>query len=109
MNVRPLTEGPRPPDDPLLRIQVIVRENLAEYYTVPANWWRRPPLLMPPSQAKPLAASELVPLWDGVGLYSYMLGGFTVIGCSLPPGDPYIYTARAPHRDRLRRWPQEGG
>jgi hypothetical protein len=25
-----------------------------------------------------------------VGLYAYMLGGFTVIGCSLPAGDPYV-------------------
>jgi hypothetical protein len=90
VNVRPLTEGPRPMEDPLLRVQVIMRADLAAYYSAPANWWSRPPLLMPPSQAKPLAASELVPLWDGVGLFSYMLGGFTVIGCSLPFGDPYV-------------------
>jgi len=32
----------------------------------------------------------LVPLWDGAGLYAYMLGGFGIIGCSMPAGDPYI-------------------
>src|SRR5207245_1101317 len=25
-----------------------------------------------------------------IGLYAYMLGGFSVIGCSLPRGDPYV-------------------
>lgn len=89
-NVHPLTEGPRPSNDPLLRVSVIEREDLSKYYEYQASWWSRPPLLMPPSRAKPLASSELVPLWDGVGLHAYMLGGFTVIGCSLPPGDPYV-------------------
>ncbi len=89
-NVRPLTEGPRLSNDPLLRVRVIRREDLSKYYASRGSWWSRPPLLMPPSRAKPLAFSELVPLWDGVGLFSYMLGGFTIIGCSLPPGDPYV-------------------
>jgi hypothetical protein len=90
VGLHPLVEGPRFPDDPLMRVAVIARDGLSDYYASPGNWWRHPLLLMPPSRAKPLAASELVPLWDGVGLYSYMLGGFTIIGCSLPPGDPYV-------------------
>jgi hypothetical protein len=68
---------------------------------------------MPPSTAKPLARSPLVPLWDGIGLFAYMLGGFTVIGCSLPPGDPYVLhlvhhiaTDYAHDRPREMPWPQ---
>jgi hypothetical protein len=90
LGLAPLVEGPRFEDDPLLRVAVIPADRLDTYYTSRGAWFRHPPLLMPPSRAKPLASSELIPLWDGVGLYSYMLGGFTVIGCSLPPGDPYV-------------------
>jgi hypothetical protein len=86
----PLTEGPRFSSDPLLNVEVIDATHLAAYYADSRNWLRHPSILMPPSTAKPLASSELVPLWDGVGNFSYMLGGFTVIGCSLPPGDPYV-------------------
>ncbi|MGZ6609194.1 MAG: hypothetical protein ACXVFI_19255 [Solirubrobacteraceae bacterium] len=86
----PLVDGPRVQDDPLLNVEVIGSNELESYYSTPSNWFKDPPVLMPPSRAKPLAASELVPLWDGAGLYSYMLGGLTVIGCSLPPGDPYM-------------------
>lgn len=85
-----LTEGPRQPDDPLSQIAVIAAPDLGDYYADGYTWSRLPPVLMPPSTAKPLAASPLVPLWDGAGLYAYMLGGFTVIGCSLPLGDPYV-------------------
>jgi hypothetical protein len=90
LRLQPLTEGPRDPDDPLLRIAVIPPDRLGHYYATTASWWRNPPILFPPSRAKPLAGSPLIPLWRGVGLYSYMLGGVTVIGCSLPAGDPYV-------------------
>lgn len=90
LGLQHLVDGPRQPDDPLLRIGVIAPDRLSTYYSAGRSWWASPPLLLPPSTAKPLARSELVPLWDGVGLYSYMLGGFTVIGASLPPGDPYV-------------------
>lgn len=86
----PLVQGPRADDDPLSRVRVIQREHLDRFYGSAEGWWSQPVLLMPPSTAKPLRGSELVPLWDGVGLYAYMLGGFTVIGCSLPRGDPYL-------------------
>ena len=89
-SVHPLVEGPRHSDDPLLNIAVIDQEHLSDYYSFSRNWAAHPPVLMPPSRAKPLASSELIPLWDGVGLYAYAYGGFTVIGCSLPPGDPYV-------------------
>jgi hypothetical protein len=86
----PLVDGPRPAEDPLERIAVIRAEQLAGYYGSRHAWYRHPTLLMPPSSAKPMAGSPLVPLWNGVGLFAYMLGGFSVIGCSLPPGDPYV-------------------
>lgn len=85
-----LVDGPRPEDDPLERVAVIPPDQLALYYANKTAWYRHPTLLMPPSTAKPLAGSPLVPLWNGVGLYAYMRGGFSVIGCSLPPGDPYV-------------------
>lgn len=86
----PLVQGPRADDDPLSRVRVIQRDHLDAFYESAEAWWSQPVLLMPPSTAKPLRGSELVPLWDGVGIYAYMLGGFTVIGCSLPRGDPYL-------------------
>lgn len=90
LGLTPLVEGPRPSGDPLARIGVIPAAQLAAYYSAPRGWWENPPLLLPPSTAKPLAGSPLIPLWDGIGLYAYMRGGFSVIGCSLPPGDPYV-------------------
>ena len=90
LQIRPLTEGPRPANDPLTQIAVVAAHDLGAYYGAPHTWSRLPLVLMPPSTAKPLASSALVPLWDGAGLYAYMLGGLTVIGCSLPQGDPYV-------------------
>ncbi len=90
LRVSSLTEGPRMPGDGLTQIGVIDPRDLDAYFANGQTWSRLPPVLMPPSTAKPLASSPLVPLWDGAGLYSYMLGGFTVIGCSLPHGDPYV-------------------
>jgi len=108
-----LVEGPRPEDDALADVAVIPPHSLSSYYTNRHLWWRNPTLLMAPSTAKPLARSPLVPLWDGIGLYAYMLGGFTVIGCSLPPGDPYVLqlvhhiaTDYAYERPREMPWPQ---
>ena len=44
--------------------------------------------LAPGSDAR---ASPLIPLWEGWSRDdAAMLGGFTIIGCSLPPGDPYV-------------------
>jgi hypothetical protein len=110
----PLVEGPRAEDDPLLRIGVIPRDRLDAYYSTQRSWYENPALIMNPSTAKPMGTSPLIPLWDGLGRYAYMLGGFTVIGCSLPPGDPYVlrlvhhiatdYAAGRERGDAL--WPQ---
>ena len=113
LRLQPLAEGPRPDGDGLTRVAVIPPQALPHYYAERNFWWRNPTLLMPPSTAKPLAGSPLIPLWDGVGLYAYTLGGFTVIGCSLAPGDPYVLqlvhhiaTDYAYNRPREMRWPQ---
>lgn len=87
-----LVEGPRPDDDPLRQIGVIPKSALADYYRHSKNWHSSPLLLFPPSAAKPLARSPLIPLWRGIGQSkgTEWLRGFTMIGCSLPAGDPYI-------------------
>lgn len=88
--VDPLAEGPRASDDPLLSIVAIRRDALDSFYDDPNAWWRSPPTLMPPSTAKPLARSALVPLWDGLLPNAAIRGSFAAIGTSLPPGDPYV-------------------
>jgi hypothetical protein len=40
--------------------------------------------------SKPMAGSPLVELWSGAGAIPSWRGGFNIIGCSLPPGDPYV-------------------
>ena len=90
VNLVPLTEGPRVENDPLMGIAVLPGDELAAYYSNRRSWYQLPLLLMPPSTAKPMANSPLVPLWNGAGTFAYMRGGFNVIGCSLPPGDPYV-------------------
>lgn len=90
LKVRPLTEGPRLEDDPLRQIGVIESEHLASYYNDNRSFYSNPPLLLPPSIAKPLARSPLIPLWRGIGRDAGWLAGFTMIGCALPPGDPYV-------------------
>lgn len=90
LELHPLVEGLRPANDPLAQIAVIPRSHLGDYYSTRMSWWSNPPLMMTPSTAKPLATSLLVPMWDGAGLFAHLLAGFTVIGCSLPPADPYV-------------------
>lgn len=90
LQLEPLIKGLRQPDDPLLRIAVIPRDQLRQYYVSRQSWHANPALIMNPSTAKPMGTSPLIPLWDGLGRNGAMLGGFVVIGCSLPPGDPYV-------------------
>jgi hypothetical protein len=109
-----LVKGPRAPDDPLNQIGVIPESVIESYYSKSSSWWHSPPLLFPPSAAKPLARSPLVPLWRGIGVYAAWRGGFSMIGCSLPSGDPYVKQlvhhiateyAQAQKKNRMW-WPQ---
>jgi hypothetical protein len=52
-------------------------------------WYEHPPLLLAPSQAKQLYGSPFRGLWEGLPLWASMWGAFSVVGCSLPPADPY--------------------
>lgn len=110
-----IVEGLRQSDDPLLRIAVIPRDSLDRYYSSRQSWHANPALIMNPSTAKPMGTSPLIPLWEGWGRDdAAMLGGFTIIGCSLPPGDPYVLqvvhrigTAYGSGRGRVGAlWPQ---
>lgn len=65
---RPLTEGHRPFDDALNDVVVTPTDGLAQYYQSKHSWASHPVVLFPPSTAKPLARSALVPLWEGAGL-----------------------------------------
>jgi hypothetical protein len=89
-DLQPLAEGPRREDDPLRQVAVIPKAELDRFYSDSGSWWKHPLLLLPPSTAKPLAASPLVELWNGIGSYAAWRGGIGVIGCSLPLGDLYL-------------------
>lgn len=86
----PLTEGVRFHEDPLLKIGVIQEFNIKDYYSKTSYLYEFPPLLFPPSSAKPLGKSPLIPIWRGIGMASNWYSGLNMIGCSLPPGDPYV-------------------
>ena len=66
--LRPLVEGPRPKGDLLSCIAVIPPTDLDAYYASSQSWHRQPTLLMPPSTAKPMAGSPLVPPMGRRGL-----------------------------------------
>lgn len=112
--VHSLPEGLRPVGDPLATIGVIPPDLLKICYSEPKHWHTCPVLLFPPSNAKPMSGSAVVPLWNGLGLYAYMLGGVNIIGCSLPEGDQYVkqlvYNVTLDYaRNRLKQgvpWPQ---
>jgi hypothetical protein len=84
---RPLVEGPRPDGDPLVPIQVI--EDLDSYYDTFLAAFHHPPIVLAPSQAKQLYGAALREFWKGMPLFAWAWGGFSIIGYSLPPADPY--------------------
>jgi hypothetical protein len=86
-----LVEGPRHEDDPLTRIAVI--DSLDAYYDDYHMWWRYPPVLLAPSHAKQLYGEPLRGFWEGLPLGGSLWGGFSIVGCSLPPADPYTKQA----------------
>lgn len=74
-------------DDALGTIQVV--EDLDAYYGNLNLSFHAPPLVLAPSPAKLLYGLPLRLLWGGLTLFPGVWGGLVVIGCSLPPGDPY--------------------
>jgi hypothetical protein len=87
----PLVEGPREEGDALNRIVVI--DSLDAYYDDYNMWWRYPPVLLAPSHAKQLYGAPMRGFWAGLPLGASGWGGFSIIGCSLPPADPYTKQA----------------
>lgn len=79
--------APRFEDDPLTKVAVL--DDLSTYYGDCNMWWRYPPLILAPSQAKQLYGGPFRNFWDGLPLGGSLWGGFSIIGCSLPDADPY--------------------
>ncbi len=82
-------EGPTTLDDPLAEVQVI--DDVDRYYGSPNVLYFHAPMILAPSSAKQLYGATLAPLWSG--LDGYGRTGLTVIGYSLPAGDPYARQA----------------
>lgn len=87
VTARPLVEGPRFADDPLTKVAVL--DDLETYYDTYSMWWQYAPLILAPSQAKQLYGGTFRDFWEGLPLGGSLWGGFSIIGCSLPPVDPY--------------------
>lgn len=83
----PLVVGLIAPDDDLAMIDVI--DDVESYYSHRIVAYHHPPLILAPSQAKQLYGQAIREFWKGMGLQSWAWGGFSMIGCSLPPADPY--------------------
>jgi SIR2-like domain len=83
----PLVDGPRFADDPLSNVAII--DDVATYYSTYSMWYEHPPLLLAPSDAKQLYGSPFRGLWEGLPLGASLWGAFSIVGCSLPPADPY--------------------
>jgi hypothetical protein len=82
-----LVEGPRFADDPLKRIAVV--NELDVYFDTYNLWWRHPPMILAPSQAKQFYGEPFRGLWDGLAGAGSLLRSFAVVGYSLPDADPY--------------------
>jgi hypothetical protein len=87
VTARPLVDGPRFSDDPLKTIAVI--DDVDTYYSTYNMWYENPPLLLAPSQAKQLYGAPFRGLWEGLPLGGSLWGAYSIVGCSLPPADPY--------------------
>lgn len=84
---RCVVDGPRQPDDPLLRVYRI--ENLGEYFRSCQTTFAAP-LILPPSYHKLLYGEVLRDFWYGfAGLGMYHRSA-CVVGLSLRPDDQYV-------------------
>lgn len=90
VRTRPLVEGLYPAD--ALR-DIYVVDSLDEYYSDYGYAFRYPPVILAPSRAKQLYGLRLRSFWEGLPLGGAMWGGFSIVGCSLPPADPYTQQA----------------
>ena len=85
VTARPLVDGPRFENDPLLRIYRA--ENPAPAYNAPS--WQCSPFLLIPSHSKLLYSKPLTDFWRGMANSGGLFLSFGVIGYSLPDYDDY--------------------
>jgi SIR2-like domain len=83
---RPIVDGPRNVDDPLLRMYRI--ERVDDYYA--KDHRKTTPWLLSPSTSKILYARTLKDFWDGLGQAGVWNLGVGVIGYSMPVHDEYV-------------------
>jgi hypothetical protein len=86
---KPIVDGPRFENDPLLRIYRA--ENPAPAYNAPS--WQCSPFLLSPSHSKLLYAKPLTDFWRGMANSGGLFLSFGVIGYSLPDYDDYARQA----------------
>lgn len=86
LDVVPIVDGPRFPDDPLSEIHR-VREIEKLYRNPP--FFRAAPVLLPPSSAKILYARQFSDFWYGLGKAGGLNFRMAIIGYSLPHHDDY--------------------
>jgi hypothetical protein len=84
----PLTEGPRPEDDPLNNIIQI--QDVDNYYEDTLVAYAHPPYLLAPSKAKQLYGTALRDFWKGMGQWGMGYSGLNIIGYSLSKDDNYV-------------------
>jgi hypothetical protein len=90
LDVVPLVDGPRFPDDPLRHMQRV--RNIEKLHR--GSWlFRCTPWLLTPSSMKLLYATTLRDFWYGLGDAGVLNFGLAIIGFSLPKHDDYARQA----------------
>jgi hypothetical protein len=87
IDVLPIVEGPRYPDDPLSEIYRV--KNVQDLYA-DSLFFRATPWLLVPSTAKVVYAERVKEFWHGLGQAGGWNLGCGVIGFSLPDHDEYV-------------------
>jgi hypothetical protein len=87
LGVKPLTDGPRFPDDPLRNVYRVT--DIAKLYK---NYplFLATPILLNPSPLKLIYSSIFQDFWDGLGQTGALNFGMTIIGFSMPAQDEYL-------------------
>jgi len=84
--LRPIVDGPRSLDDPLLHIHKI--RDVDTYYARDNGF--NAPFILSPSHVKFVYAEPLLSFWNGMGRAGGYNLGISIIGFSLPKHDEYI-------------------
>jgi len=85
VEVSPLVDGPRDPDDYLIKLYRA--QNPQRLYNEP--FWRFVPFILSPSRAKILYSRPVSSFWWGINRGGGLNLGLSIIGYSLPPHDDY--------------------